>query len=188
MQKNSFFVPASSGFFHSNIQCNHLFTPGLWKTLWKLLKTPCPMRFSTFPRFHNALLLCKQTTEFFQIGTKTPFFENFLVPNIGRKARVCPQYLVSIGFWKKSYSQFVNRHLTYISPGGPSRVENRPCGKKRLCFSPILWYTSGKTPGFPACFHKFPQVGKKIPRKSPEKWKCIFMREICRTYILEVVP
>ena len=125
---------------------------------------------------------------FSKLEQKIPFFENFLVPNIGRKARVCPQYLVSIGFWKKSYSQFVNRHLTYISPGGPSGVENRPCGKKRLCFSPILWYTSGKTPGFPACFHKFPQVGKKIPRKSPEKWKCIFMREICRTYILEVVP
>ena len=74
MQKNSFLENFSPGFFHSRTLCNHLFTPGLWKTLWKLWKTPCPMRFSTFPHFHNLLLLCKQTLQMFWNRTKNAFF------------------------------------------------------------------------------------------------------------------
>ena len=136
MQKNSFFAPASSGFFHSNTQCNHLFTPGLWKTLWKLLKTPCPMRFSTFPRFHNALLLCKQTTEFFQIGTKNPFFWKFSRPQYREKSqslsavscvnRILEKILLTI------CQQAFNIHFTR----GPFRGGEPPLWKEKTMLFP----------------------------------------------------
>ena len=128
------------------------------------------MRFSDFPRFHRGSLLCKQAAEIFQNRTKTPGIRQQRLPqNPGDSRRRTALSCVKRGrgnFFPTDCPQGFNIHFTCWGKGGGGGSGE----KLGLGFSPVLWYTSGKSGGFPACFHK--NRGKEA-RFPPKRAFCI---------------
>ena len=125
------------------------------------------MRLSVFPRFHHRRFLCKQPLLFFGNRTKNAFFRPEKPPqDRGIRTKNPPASCVkrkSPSFFLTACPQGFNIHFTQ----GPAASLTLPVKKKTLCFSPFLWYTSGKTREIPACFHKRDKSGAGF---SPRVW------------------
>ena len=134
------------------------------------------MRVFTFPRFHNGFRLCKRTCLFFLFRTEIAFFRPAEHPQ--DTGGIWPFPALSCVKWERANffptvcPQGFNIHFISCPGGRPPRLENRANPKKPLCNSPILWYTSGKTTGFPACFHKRSPKGHRFSPKTQNVFLC----------------